>query len=109
MGVECPGRLLVWRRGIAGGGLAPLAVPTGLSSSQHSLDLPIWPPRRNADGARGASVLAPAWRALRVCAVGTSLLGHDVSGIGWQTVGRMMLAITTMVPACGRSTRSRDS
>jgi hypothetical protein len=97
--LNAPGRLLVWRRGIAGGGLAPFAVPTRLSSGQHSLDLPIWPSRRNADGARGAGVLAPAWRALRVCAVGTSLLGHDVSGIGWQTVGRMMLATTTMVPA----------
>jgi hypothetical protein len=38
-------------------------------------------------------------RALRVCAVGTWLLGHDVSGTGRQTVGRMMLSITTMVPA----------
>ena len=37
-------------------------------------------------------------RALRVCAVGTSLLGHDVSGTSRQTVGRMMLSITTMVP-----------
>jgi len=33
------------------------------------------------------------------CAVGTSLLGHHVSGTGRQTVGRMMLWITTMVPA----------
>ena len=29
----------------------------------------------------------------------TSLLGHDVSGTARQTVGRMMLSITTMVPA----------
>ena len=98
--LNAPGRLLVGHRGIPGGGLEPFAVTARLSSGQHnSLDLTIWPSRRNADGARGASAPAPAWRALRVCAVGTSLLGHDVSGTGRQTVGRMMLSITTMVPA----------
>jgi hypothetical protein len=96
--LNAPGRLLVGHRCIAGGGLEPFAVPTRLSSGEHSLDLTIWPSGWNADGARGASVPAPAWRALRVCAVGTSLLGHDVSGSGRQTLGRMMLAITTMVP-----------
>ena len=30
---------------------------------------------------------------------GVSLLGHEVSGTGRQTLGRMMLSITTMVPA----------
>jgi hypothetical protein len=30
--------------------------------------------------------------------VETSVRGHDVSGIGWQTVGRTMQPITTMVP-----------
>jgi hypothetical protein len=94
-----PDFLLVGHRDIAGGGAEPFAVPTRLSIAPHSLDLTIWPSRRNADGARGASVLAPAWRVLRVCAVGTSLPGHDVSGTGRQTVGRMMLSITTMVPA----------
>ena len=97
--LNAPGLLLVGHRGIPGGGLEPFAVPTRLSSGQHSLDLTIWPSRRNADGARGASAPTPAWRALRVWAVGTSLLGHDVSGTGRQTVGGMMLSITTMVPA----------
>ena len=97
--LNAPGRLLVGHRGIPGGGLEPFAVTARLSSGQHnSLDLTIWPSRRNADGARGASAPAPAWWALRVCAVGTSLLGHDVSGTSRQTVGRMMLSITTMVP-----------
>jgi hypothetical protein len=86
-------------RGIPDGGLEPFTVPTRLSTGQHSLDLTVWPPRGNADGACDASVSAPACRALRVCAVGTSLLGHDVSRTGRQTVGRMMLSITTMVPA----------
>ena len=96
--LNAPGRLLVGHRCIAGGGLEPFAVPTRLSSGEHSLDLTIWPSGWNADGALGASVLVPAWRALRVCAVGTSLLGHDVSGTGRPTLGRMMLSITTMVP-----------
>src|SRR5260370_42306784 len=55
-GLDAPGLLLVGHRGIAGGGLEPFAVPTRLSSGQHSLDPTIWPSRRNADGARGASV-----------------------------------------------------
>src|SRR6266478_4770054 len=51
-----PGRLLVGHRGIPGGGLEPFVVTARLSSGQHnSLDLTIWPSRRNADGARGAS------------------------------------------------------
>ena len=45
-----------------------------------------------------ASPLPPAGR-FGFCTVGTSLLGHDVSRTGRQTVGRMMLSITTMVPA----------
>ena len=43
-----PGPLLVGHRDIPGGGLEPFAVPTRLSSGQHSLDLTIWPSRRNA-------------------------------------------------------------
>ena len=58
--LNAPGLLLVGHRGIPGGGLEPFAVPTRLSSGQHSLDLTIWPSRRNADDARGASVSAPA-------------------------------------------------
>src|ERR1700726_1931678 len=99
MGVECPRTFAGGAWGIPGGGLEPFAVPTKLSSDQRSLDLTVWPSRRNAAGAGAASVPAPAWRALRACAVGTSLLGHDVSGTGRQTVGRMMLSITTMGPA----------
>src|SRR2546423_15216254 len=60
MGVECPRTFAGGAPGIPGGGLEPFAVPTRLSSGQHSLDLTIWPSRRNADGARGASVSAPA-------------------------------------------------
>jgi len=52
--------LLVGHRGIPGGGLEAFAVPTRLSSGEHSLDLTIWPSGWNADGALGASVPAPA-------------------------------------------------
>ena len=97
--LNAPGLFLMGHRGVPDGGLEPFAVPTRLSSGQHSLDLTVWPSRGNADGTCGASVPAPACRALRVCVLGTSLLGHDVSKTGRQTVGRMMLSITTMVPA----------
>ena len=58
--LNAPGRLLVGHRGIPGGGLEAFAVPTRLSSGEHSLDLTIWPSGWNADGALGASVPAPA-------------------------------------------------
>jgi hypothetical protein len=68
------------------------------SRLQHRIDLTIWPSRRNADGRRGAGVPTPAWRALRLGAAEVWILGHDVSEIGSQTLGRTMLPITTMVP-----------
>ncbi len=58
--LNAPGRLFVGHRGIPGGGLEAFAVPTRLSSGEHSLDLTIWPSGWNADGALGASVPAPA-------------------------------------------------
>lgn len=97
--LNAPGLLLVGHRGIPGGGLEPFAVPTRLSSGQHSLDLTICPSRRNADGARGANVSAPTWRLLGFAGLERRSWGHDVSGTGRQTLGRMMLSITTMVPA----------
>ena len=94
-----PGRLLMGHRGIPGGGLEPFAVTARLSSGQHnSLDLTIWPSRRNADGARGASAPPRPGGRFGFARLETSLLGHDVSGTSRQTVGRMMLSITTMVP-----------
>ena len=41
----------------------------------------------------------------RLHAVGTPISGHDVSGTGWQTLGRAMQSITTMMPVwqCGHS------
>jgi len=63
--LNAPGRLLVGRRGIPGGrAWSHSPCQTKLSSGQRSLDLTVWPSRRNADGAGGASVPAPAWRAL---------------------------------------------
>jgi hypothetical protein len=93
--LNSPGPLLVGHRGISGGGLEPSAVRTRV---QHRIDLSIWPTRRNADGPCGAGVPAAAWRALRLRAAEAWILGHDVSETGSQTLGRMMLSITTMVP-----------
>ena len=40
-----------------------------------------------------------------VSAVGTSIPDHDVSGAGWQILGRAMQSITTMMPVwqCGHT------
>jgi hypothetical protein len=96
--LNAPGPLPVGHRGISGGGVEPCAVATRLSSGQHRLDLIIWRSRRNADGPRGAGAPSPAWRAPRLRAAEAWILGHDVSKTGSQTLGRMMLSITTMVP-----------
>src|SRR5271169_1474740 len=94
--LNAPGRLLAEHRGVSGGGAEPsTAAPTGPSSGQHRLDLTIWLSRRNGVGRRGAGVPAPAWRALRLRAAEAWILGHDVSETGNQTLGRMMLSITT--------------
>jgi len=49
----------------------------------------------------------PTWRAIRLHAVGPLIRGHDVSGTGWQIVGRAMRSITTIVPTwqCGHCRR----
>jgi hypothetical protein len=50
----------------------------------------------NSSAKNYGSTPAPTW-------------GHDVSGAGWQTVGRVMQATTTMMPVrqCGHSRRDR--
>ena len=85
------------------GGLAPVAARTRASSDHHSLELTVYRLFRRASGCRGPSIRAPIWRVVRFDKVGTAILDHDVSGAGWQTVGRAMQSITTMVPVwqCG--------
>ena len=81
------------------------AAPNEPSSDRHSRDLAAWPPFSDVRGRRGASVATPIWRAIRLHAVGTPIPGHDVSGTGWQILGRAMQSITTMMPVwqCGHS------
>ena len=56
-------------------------------------------------GCRWTSRPIPIWRALPVHAGGVLILGHDVFGTAWQTLGRAMQSTTTMMPVwqCGHS------
>jgi hypothetical protein len=97
--LNAPGLLLVGHQGIPGGGLEPFAVPTRLSSGQHSLDLTIWP-RAGTPMALAAQMSPPRpGGRFGLARLERRSWGHDVSGTGRQTLGRMMLSITTMVPA----------
>src|SRR5271166_4526804 len=90
-----------------GGGWEPFVALTKPAIDHHGLDLTVCPQFERAGGRRGPRVGAPVWRAVRLRAVGSLIPGHDVSGTGWQTVGRAMQSITTMVPIwqCGHSRR----
>jgi hypothetical protein len=95
-----------WRLGIPDSSLGPFAVPIGPLSDPNTPDLGVLPwfrrVRAQARGRRGHGIPAPIWRALRLRAVGTPIWGHDVSGAGWQTAGRVM-----PVRQCGHSRRDR--
>ena len=94
-----------------GGGVgpAPVAARTRASSHHNGVELTGYRLLRRASGFRGPSIRAPIWRAVRFDEVGTAILDHDVSGAGWQTVGRAMQSITTMVPEwqCGHCRNAR--
>jgi hypothetical protein len=81
------------------------AAPNEPLSDCHSRDLAALPPFSAIRGRRGASVATPIRRALRGQAAGTPIPDHDVSGVGWQILGRAMQSITTMVPVwqCGHT------
>ena len=81
------------------------AAPNELSSGRHSLALAAWHLCSAIRGRRGASGVAPIWRARCRHDAGTLIPGHDVSGTGWQILGRAMQSITTMVPMwqCGHT------
>jgi hypothetical protein len=84
--------------GRSGGQWAGLGRANEPSSDRHGRDLAAWSPRRDVRGRLGASVATPVRRAARLRQVGTAIAGHDVSGTGWQTLGRAMQSITTVVP-----------
>ncbi len=100
---------LVRRRVNLGSDLEPFTAPAGLLSDRDNLNLNAWLLSTRIDGPQGHSIPTPIRRALRLRAVGTPILGHDVSGAGWQTVGRAMQPTTTMMPAwqCGHARKDR--
>ncbi|MDB5399362.1 MAG: hypothetical protein JWQ55_1380 [Rhodopila sp.] len=84
-----------------------LRVALAPSSDHHSLDLTVWPLFGDAYGPRGTSALIATWEVVGLCTVVTPISVHDVSGTGWQTLGRVMQSITTIMPVwqCGHSRR----
>ena len=91
------------------GGRERFVAATRHRSDQNSRDLTVWPRFRHASGPDGHNIPTPVWRAVRLHAIGTSILGHDVSGTGQQTLGLAMQSITTMMPVwqCGHSRKDR--
>jgi hypothetical protein len=92
-------------RGILVSRLNARTEAVGLSHHRPSLDLTAWLLLGDPDGCRSTSVLTPIWRVARLHAGGAAIPGHDVSGTGWQILGRAMQSITTMMPVwqCGHS------
>jgi hypothetical protein len=85
-------------RGFPFSGLAPFGTPTGHSSCQRR-------PRLTLQPHIGTLTTRPAQASRprsggRFCFArfGRLVWAHDVSGTGWQTLGRAMQSITTMVP-----------
>jgi hypothetical protein len=62
-------------------------------------ELTLCPLRRHPIVFRDTGIPGPISREFRHDAVGTPISGHDVSGAGWQTPGRVTQPITTMMPA----------
>jgi hypothetical protein len=82
---------------------------TASRNGQYSLDLRVEPLFGRCRTALGASIPNPIWRTIRLRALGTKVLGHDVFGTGWQIPGRAMQPVTTMTPVwqCGHSRNDR--
>jgi hypothetical protein len=100
---------LVRPRSIQDGGLVPFAASVRPWIDQHCVEFATSSLRRDANSPLGASDRALFPQALYFRADGTSIQGHDVSGIAWQTVNRAMEAITTITPVrqCGHSRNDR--
>ena len=81
------------------------AVPIEPSSDHPGLNPSLRPRRGRTFGCGSPSVPTPIRRPIRPHGVGTPISGHDVSGTGWQTLGRAMQPTTTMTPVwqCGHS------
>ena len=77
----------------------------GRLNNHHSLDLAVWPLFGDPGGNRCTSAPTSIWWTIRLHEVETPIPDHDVSGTGWQTLGRAKQSITTMIPVwqCGHS------
>jgi hypothetical protein len=82
-----------------GDDLEPIAAATRRSNRQPGPDLTLCPLRRHPIVLRDTGIPDPISREFRHGAVETPIAGHDVSGVGWQTPGRVTQPITTMMPA----------
>jgi hypothetical protein len=81
------------------GSQSPLiAAATMRSNWQPNPDLPLGPLYRHRMVLHDTSIPGPISRELWHGAVGTLISGHDVSGAGRQTPGRVTRPITTMMP-----------
>ena len=87
----------------------PIAAATRRSNRQPSPDLTPCPLCRHPIVLHDTSIPDPISREFRHGAVGTLVSGHEVSGAGWQTPGRVMQPTTTMMPVrqCGHCLKDR--
>ena len=84
--------------GIEGGAVEPFAAPTKPLRDRNSQALSVWLLSTCTCGLGGLSIPTPNWRAIQLRMVGTLCRGHDVSGLGRQTLVLGMQSITTMMP-----------
>ena len=85
-------------RSIPNSGLKARTAAVGPLDHHRSPDPTVWRVVEDPDGCRSTNGPTPTWRAIRLHAVGAAMPGHDVSGTGWQILGRAMQSIITMVP-----------
>src|SRR5580692_3342718 len=83
-------------------------IPNEPSRDPHGGDLATWHPFSDVRSRRCASVGTPIWRVIRLYTVGAVIPSHDVSGTGWQILGRATQSITTMMPEWQRGHARND-
>jgi hypothetical protein len=94
-----PGPSRSYRREVLGDVWEAIAAATRRSNRQPTQDSPLCSVGRRQIVFRDTNVPHPISRGFQRGAVGTQVSGHDVSGAGWQTQGRVTQPMTTMMPA----------